>query len=74
MPHRLEVRCGTRAITDLGSVVCDACGHRARAFIASADRKPKRHVWSSFLLHVPSHFLGAKARAEVLKRLDRLLK
>ena len=47
-----------------------------RAFVAAdvaAERKPKKHAWSSFLLHVPSHFLGAKARAEVVKRLDRVI-
>jgi hypothetical protein len=44
-----------------------------RAFIASTARDRSKAKWRSFLLHVPSHFLGAKARAEVVKRLDRLL-
>ncbi len=44
-----------------------------RDFIASSERKIARHKWSSMLLHVPGHFLTAKARKDVLKRLERLL-
>ncbi len=44
-----------------------------RKFIASDDRDPKKFKWCSFLLHVPTHFLHHKARATILKRLDRLL-
>ena len=45
-----------------------------RNHILSPDRKPtRRQRWASFLLHVPSAFLAAAARATVVKRLDRLL-
>ena len=45
-----------------------------RDYIASVQRKPaRRERWASFLLHVPSVFLAAPARATLVKRLDRLL-
>lgn len=44
-----------------------------RDFIASDARERKAHRWSSLLLHVPKAFLAAKARGELVKRLDRLL-
>lgn len=44
-----------------------------RTFVASPSRQPKKLRWASFLLHVPTVFLTAKARPTVLKRLDRML-
>lgn len=38
-------------------------------FVASTDRQNPRRPWSGFLMKVPSHFLVAKAREPVLKKL-----
>ncbi len=43
-----------------------------RDYIESGERKRTR--WASFLLHVPTAFLTAKARPEVVKRLNRMLR
>ena len=50
------------------------CAEGLRDFIASKDRDPHKHDWYLFLLHIPEVFLQAKTRAEVLKKLDRILK
>lgn len=42
-------------------------------YIASKERKPKQHGSMLFLLHIPTTFLLAKNRDEVLKKLRRLL-
>ena len=44
-----------------------------RRYIASTDRGRAGYRWELFLRHVPAVFLAAKARATVVKRLDRLL-
>jgi hypothetical protein len=44
-----------------------------RRYIASEDRSRTGYRWGSFLLHVPTVFLTAKARAAVVKQLDRIL-
>lgn len=44
-----------------------------RNFIASPHRDRRQFRHSLFLMHVPSHFLKAKHRAEALKKLERLL-
>ena len=44
-----------------------------RDFIASPDRHTRGYVWQAFLRKVPTTFKTKKARATVLKRLDRLL-
>ena len=43
------------------------------AYIASDDRRETRHKWAAFLRHVPSHFTAAKARASVVRRLEKLM-
>jgi len=44
-----------------------------RDFIVSVDRDPAPFKWRSPLVHLPKEFLAAKARDEIVKRLDRLL-
>ena len=44
-----------------------------RDFIASSERNRAAFKWSSLLLHIPKEFLAAKARDEIVKRLNRLL-
>lgn len=44
-----------------------------RDFIASPDREASRYRWRGFLMKVPGRFLQASARAELVRRLDRLL-
>lgn len=45
-----------------------------RRYLASDDRDREGYRWASFLLHVPSVFLSAKAREGIVKRLDRVLR
>ncbi len=42
-------------------------------FIKSRDRKKNKHKWSSFLRHIPTHFLQSGARKPILKKLGNLL-
>ena len=42
-------------------------------FIRSDDRDTTKYRWSAFLRHVPSQFLGRKARESVVKKLEKLL-
>ena len=44
-----------------------------RNFIASWDRNRASFKWQNLLLHIPKEFLAAKARDEIVKRLNRLL-
>ena len=44
-----------------------------RDYIASMHRKQAAFKWQSLLLHIPKQFLDAKARDEIVKRLNRLL-
>ncbi|MGI1936179.1 hypothetical protein ACRN98_05460 [Shewanella oncorhynchi] len=45
-----------------------------RDFIESKSRNISKYQWSNFLLHVPSIFKSHKARGEVTKLINRLLK
>ena len=42
-------------------------------FIESNERNESNYRWQSFLRHVPSHFKGKKARADLSKRLKQRL-
>jgi hypothetical protein len=44
-----------------------------RDFVASADRNRATFRWQRLLLHIPKEFLVAKARDELVKRLDKCL-
>lgn len=45
-----------------------------RDYLASGSRDLARYRWRAFLLHVPSLFKSRKARGELCKRFDRLLR
>ncbi|MBX3204731.1 MAG: hypothetical protein KF764_06665 [Labilithrix sp.] len=45
-----------------------------RRYIASEDRNREGYRWKTFLRHLPTTFLTAKARDSVVKRLDRILR
>ncbi len=42
-------------------------------FVKSQGRKEDQYKWSSFLRHIPTHFLQSGAREPVLKKLNSLL-
>lgn len=42
-------------------------------YIGSQDRQSSQYKWSSFLRHIPSHFLKANARNLIVKKLGKLL-